>query len=308
MKVLYLDCFSGISGDMALGALIDAGADFLAVKKELQKLNLETEYELSWQRVVRCGISAVKIDVLHGDRLNGCHVHRHGDHHGDDEHHGDEHRENYRERVGQHGPDGHRAHRSIPFRSHGEENRFSGDHAHPRHHHHSVHRHYRDIVRIIEKARLSNAVTAVALSIFEAIGRAEAKIHGIPLEKVHFHEVGAVDSIIDIVGTAVCLEMLNIEKVFASPVAVGGGFVRIDHGMYPVPAPATLEMLRGMPLRQTDREAELTTPTGAGILSALAKGFGPVPSMKVEHIGYGAGTNDFPERPNVLRALVGELC
>ncbi|GAB7388808.1 hypothetical protein BSNK01_26460 [Bacillaceae bacterium] len=281
MKILYLDCFSGISGDMTVGALIDAGADPHVLREELRKLDLETEYSLSWRKVVRNGISATKFDVILENGETPAHHGTHGRHHDHDHNHDHEHDHNHNHH-------------------HDHENKH--EHVHDR-----KHRRYREIVELIENAKFNANVTATALRIFERIGRAEAKIHAIPLEKVHFHEVGAVDSIIDIVGTAIALDMLNISQVVASPVPLGSGTIHIDHGCYPVPAPATLEILKGVPLAASELAEELTTPTGAGILAALSRSYGPIPPMRVEAIGYGAGTKDFPSRPNVLRAIIGTL-
>ncbi|OIJ08209.1 TIGR00299 family protein [Anaerobacillus arseniciselenatis] len=252
MKTLYFDCFSGISGDMTIGALLDLGADPNYLEDELRKLNFDSEYKLTWEKVVKKGVSATKFDVLVEENN---HDHHHGHHH---------------------------------------------------HHEHHHHRHYSDIVKMIESADFNENVKKVALQIFEVIGRAEAKIHNMPFEKVHFHEVGGVDSIIDIVGTSILLDHLNISKVVSSSVPVGNGYIRIAHGMYPVPAPATLELLKGIPIKETKIMGELTTPTGAGILAVLAEHFGPIPSMKIQAIGYGAGTKDFADHPNVLRVMLGE--
>jgi hypothetical protein len=240
MRILYFDCFSGISGDMTVGALVDAGVDPAVIEKELIKLNIESEYQLRWTKVVKTGISSTKFHV------------------------------------------------EFPEEKHG----------------HS-HRHYSDIINLIEEAGFNNNVTEIALHIFEVIGRAEAKIHDIPLEKVHFHEVGAVDSIIDIVGTAIAIDQLKPDKIVFSPIPTGNGQIRIDHGLYPVPAPATLGILQGVPLQESDIEGELTTPTGAGIVAVLADSFGTIPAMKVEAVGYGAGTRNFSDHPNVLRVIIG---
>jgi len=172
----------------------------------------------------------------------------------------------------------------------------------PRHH-----RHYADIVRIISQAGFNERVTALSLAIFAKIAAAEAKIHGISLDRVHFHEVGAIDSIVDVVGVALALDSLQIERIYASPVPLGSGTIHIDHGIYPVPAPATLEMMRGMPIASTGYNLELTTPTGAGIISGVVDEFAKsFPSMVVESIGYGAGTRELPNQPNVLRVVVGK--
>ncbi|MFP5114742.1 nickel pincer cofactor biosynthesis protein LarC [Bacillaceae bacterium C204] len=273
MKTLYFDCFSGISGDMTIGALIDLGADIHLLEKELKKLDLNDEYNLNWEKVVKKGISATKFDViLTENETDNSH---HQDHHQDKHHYKHHH---------------HHQH----------------EHHHEHHHHaHHHHRHYSDIVTIIKNAEFNENVQTMALAVFEKIGRAEAKIHNIPFEKVHFHEVGAVDSIIDIVGTCILLDQLKVTKIVSSAVPVGNGHIKIAHGKYPVPAPATLEILKGLPIKATEIEGELTTPTGAGILSALTEEFGPIPSFNVNSIGYGAGTKDFPEHPNVLRIILG---
>ncbi|PYI50834.1 nickel pincer cofactor biosynthesis protein LarC [Paenibacillus flagellatus] len=240
MRVVYFDCFSGISGDMALAALVDAGADRAYIESELQKIRIEP-FALQWRRVNKKGISALKMDV----ELDS----------------------------------------SRP----------------PTHH-----RHYADIVRMIQSAGFNERVVAYSLAIFEKIGVAEAKIHGIPVEKVHFHEVGAIDSIVDVIGVALALDSLQAERIYSAPVPLGSGTVRCDHGLYPVPAPATLEMMRGLPIAPTDYAMEMTTPTGAGIVSGVVHDFSKgLPPMVVESIGYGAGTRDLPNQPNVLRVVVG---
>lgn len=240
MKIVYLDCFSGISGDMTLAALVDAGADRGYIEQELAKIQIEP-FSLSWKRTNKRGISALKLDVLLDPAQAPAH-----------------------------------------------------------------HRHYAEIVELIGRAGFNERTTALALAIFAKIGIAEAKIHDIPVEKVHFHEVGAMDSIVDVVGIALAIDSLEVEKVVCSPVPLGSGTVKCDHGIYPVPAPATLEMLRGLPVAPSRHAVELTTPTGAGIVSGIADEFNTgIPAMIVESIGYGAGTRDLPDQPNVLRAVVG---
>jgi pyridinium-3,5-bisthiocarboxylic acid mononucleotide nickel chelatase len=242
MRILYLDCFSGISGDMTVAALVDAGADKLYIEDELGRIKLEP-YSLVWKRVMKRGISSQKFDVL----LDPNHPPKH-------------------------------------------------------------HRHYSEIVKIIRGAGFNDRVTALSLTIFEKIGMAEAKIHGIAMEKVHFHEVGAIDSIVDIVGVALAIDSLQVEKIYASPVPLGSGTIHIDHGIYPVPAPATLEMMRGVPIASTNYALELTTPTGAGIISGIVDEFSKsFPPMIVDAIGYGAGTRDLPNQPNVLRVVIGKI-
>jgi len=277
MRIAYLDCFSGISGDMLLAALVDAGADREQLEQDLRKLPLG-DFQLQWRTVVKTGVRALKLDVLEPAQhqagrkeLRVLHSHDHHHHHGHGHHH---------------------------------------DHSHDHHHHHHHHHHhrgYKDIVAMIEAAELPPRAAARALAVFAKIGEAEAKIHDIPLESVHFHEVGALDSIVDVVGIALALEQLGIEQLHCGPLPTGYGYVRCDHGLYPVPAPATMEMLKGIPLRATTINKELTTPTGAGVAAALVTRFGPVPAMTVELIGYGAGTRELPGQPNVLRVLIGEL-
>lgn len=242
MRILYVDCFSGISGDMTIAALVDAGADKAYIEQELQKINLEP-YTLEWKTVVKCGITALKFDVV----LD---------------------------------PD------------------------HPPVHH----RHYSTIVDAIQKAGFNENVTRLSLAIFKKIGQAEAKIHNIPLENVHFHEVGAIDSVVDVVGTALALDSLHIGKIISAHVPLGSGIVECDHGFYPIPAPATLEMMKGLPIAPTPFHKEMTTPTGAAIISILAQEFTRgIPTMVIESIGYGAGTRDLPKHPNVLRVVIGEV-
>ncbi|MCS7463515.1 nickel pincer cofactor biosynthesis protein LarC [Paenibacillus doosanensis] len=241
MKIAYLDCFSGISGDMTLAALVDAGADRSYVEEELRKIKIEP-FALEWKRVNKKGISALKMDVI----LD---------------------------------PDNPPSH----------------------------HRHYSEIVKIIHQAGFNERVVKMSLDIFEKIGIAEGKIHDLPLDKVHFHEVGAIDSIVDVIGVALALDSLDVEKIYSSPVPLGSGTVRCDHGIYPVPAPATLEMMRGLPIAPTSYAVEMTTPTGAGIISGLVDEFArSYPPMIVETIGYGAGTRDLPNQPNVLRVVIGK--
>lgn len=241
MRIAYLDCFSGISGDMTLAALVDAGADRDYIEEELRKITIEP-FSLDWKRVNKKGISALKMDVVLDPNTPPAH-----------------------------------------------------------------HRHYSEIVKLIHGAGFNERVVRLSLAIFEKIGVAEAKIHDIPVEKVHFHEVGAIDSIVDVIGVALAMDSLDIEKIFASPIPLGSGTVHCDHGIYPVPAPATLEMMRGLPIAPTSYAMEMTTPTGAGIISGLVDEFArSYPPMIVESIGYGAGTRDLPNQPNVLRVVIGQ--
>ena len=280
MKILYFDCFSGVSGDMTIGALLDAGGDPAYLKQELQKLDIEDEYELKITQVVKNGITSTKFDVIlpENEHARHHHHHEHGHHH--HEHHHDH--------------------------SHGDDHHHHNSHEHDHHHYHHDHRSYQQIVKMIKSAQFSAKVENNAVDIFKKIGEAEAKIHGTTLEEVHFHEVGAVDSIIDIVGTAILLDQLDVDKIISSSVPVGSGSIHIDHGIYPVPAPATLEILKGTPIATSDLTGELTTPTGAAIIAQLATAFSTMPTMEVESIGYGAGTRNYPNHPNVLRVIIGE--
>ncbi|HEX2490698.1 MAG TPA: nickel pincer cofactor biosynthesis protein LarC [Blastocatellia bacterium] len=181
-----------------------------------------------------------------------------------------------------------------------------GEHSHG-HGRQSHHRSLSEIKGIISSSNLSELVKQRAQAIFQRIGEAEAKIHDVPIETVHFHEVGAIDSIVDIVGACVAFDALKIERIISSPLHVGSGTFQCAHGTYPVPGPATAELLKGVPIYSKDVEGELVTPTGAAIISTLAEGYGSMPMMKIENIGYGAGTRDYPKFPNALRAIIGEL-
>ncbi|MCH6559288.1 nickel pincer cofactor biosynthesis protein LarC [candidate division KSB1 bacterium] len=236
MKIAYFDCFSGISGDMILGALLDAGLDFELFQSELTKLNLPN-YKLKQQRVSKQNLSATKFDVIDLEKKN--------------------------------------------------------------------YRHLKDLNRIVEESGFDEKLKTRAKEIFLKIADAEAKIHNQSIEQVHFHEISAVDTIIDVVGALVGLKLLNIEKIQSSKLNTGSGFVEFSHGKWPVPAPATAEILKGVPVYATDCKAELVTPTGAAIICTIADAFGDLPEMTTESIGYGAGTQDL-EHPNVLRVFIGE--
>ena len=268
MRIAYLDCFSGISGDMFLGALIDAGVSPQIFERTVAALNVGAKLDIS--RVNRSGISATKVDVIETHPLGlGRGVHPHSHKHSHDHQHEDD------------------------------------PHAHDHGRHHG--RGLTEIREIIGKAGLSETVRKTAISIFEKLGDAEAKIHNVPVEKIHFHEVGAVDAIVDIVGAAVGAEALRVDEIVCSPLNVGGGTVQCAHGTFPVPAPATVELLKGAPVYSSGIEAELVTPTGAAIVATLVKRFESFPAMKIEKSGYGAGSRDFPGQANVLRITVGEV-
>ncbi|WP_339230520.1 LarC family nickel insertion protein [Oceanobacillus sp. FSL K6-2867] len=310
MKILYFDCFSGVSGDMTISSLVDAGGDPIHLERELKKLGMEDEYQLKWNKIVKNGIKSMKFDVVLLNEAEQHHHHEHAHAHNEaEQHHHHEHAHNEAEQHHHH----EHAHNEAEQHHHHEHthnedgHHHHHNHAHDHDHHHAHHhRSYKDIVKLIKGAEFPEPVEETALKIFKKIGEAEGRIHGMPLEDVHFHEVGAVDSIIDIVGTAILLQQMEIDSVIAAPVPVGSGKIRIDHGVYPVPAPATLEILRGIPIAASELKAELTTPTGAAIIAVLAEEFGNMPTIKVDAIGYGAGTKTFPDHPNVLRTIIGE--
>jgi len=251
MKVLYFDCFSGISGDMTLGAMVDLGVPEDYLIEELQKLQIDQEFSLKFEKTQKMGITGTKAHV----ELHGHHHHNH------------------------------------------EESTY--------HHHHHEHRNLSSISHIINGSGISARAKEWALKIFREVAVAEAKVHGTTIDKVHFHEVGATDSIVDIVGAALCLDYLNVDKILASKVEVGGGFVKCAHGIFPVPAPATTEILKNIPCTYGKVDSETTTPTGAAILAAMVDEFAGQPEFTVDTIGYGLGYKDF-EIPNVLRIMSGE--
>ncbi len=239
MKTLYFDCFCGAAGDMIVGALIDAGADFEAIRRGLATLDV-SGYDLSARKIDKHGTMATKFDVL----IDGTH--------------------------------------DQPLR------------------------HLRHIVEIIEGGDLPREVKEASLETFRRIADAEAEVHGTTPEKIHFHEIGAVDSIIDVVATHLALHQLKPGRIQSSALHVGSGTVKCAHGIMPVPAPATALLLRGIPSYGGEVDGELVTPTGAALIAQIAGEFGPMPEMRVEAIGSGSGTKDLPDRPNVLRVLIGE--
>jgi uncharacterized protein (TIGR00299 family) protein len=268
MRIAYLDCFSGISGDMFLGALLDAGVPFELFEKTVAGLRIDAQLERS--RVERAGITATKFDVIVGGEK-------------------DLPREEY----------------WAAIRAQGSGSR--GEHSHQKHHKRAHGRSLSEILELIAAADISERAKQLGSEIFLALGTAEAKIHNVNLESIHFHEVGAADAVVDIVCAAVGAEALAVEQFIASPLNVGGGTVRCAHGELPVPAPATLELLKGAPIYSGDIQKELVTPTGAAIVKVLASGFGPRPIMTTDRTGYGAGARDFAGHPNVLRISIGEL-
>src|SRR6266851_8421304 len=287
MRIAYLDCFAGISGDMLLGALIDAGVDPEVLHKATAALNLGASLKI--ERVDRSGITATKVHVFEGAKL------AESDHHSRTSEPAHQHTHTH-----QHHPQTQHEHKVGHSHTH--------DHDHPHDHEHE-HQHGRSlsVIRtLINAAPLAPAVKQTAIHAFELLGASEARIHNIPIEKIHFHEVGAVDAIVDIVAVSAGIHALAVEKWFSSPLNVGGGMVDCAHGRFPVPAPATADLLRGLPTYSAHIEKELVTPTGAALIRALAPTFGPQPPMRVQHIGYGAGTRNPKELPNVLRLSLGE--
>jgi uncharacterized protein (TIGR00299 family) protein len=281
MKTLYLDIFSGISGDMFLGAMLDLGLDLHYLTHQLAKLNLPG-YHLHATRSRQSSIEGVKFDV----HLEGDHGHLHA--HDDPHDHGHQH-----------------ASECEPLHGHGHH-----AHGHAQRHEHE-HEHSRDFAKIkqlIEQSALSDWVKSRSMSVFHRVAVAEGKIHGQRPESVHFHEVGAVDSIVDIVGACIALETLGQPRVLAAPVVDGTGWVDCAHGRFPIPTTATLEILgaRGVSVTQCDEPHELVTPTGAALLAEFAESFGPMQELVAERIGYGLGTRQNKTRPNVLRAILGE--
>jgi uncharacterized protein (TIGR00299 family) protein len=288
MRIAYLECFSGMSGDMFMGALIDAGISPQLLQGTVAAMGLSARLEIS--RVLRSGISATKVDVwVEGEKdlpreeywakqnvaraLSPAISQREHDHHHDHNHSS----EVSGSRVGAPAP-----------------------------HEHSHGRGLTEICEIIGRAAISETSKKTAIAIFEALGTAEAKIHDSSIEKVHFHEVGAVDAMVDIVCAAVGAEALGIDEIVCSPLNVGGGTVQCAHGTFPVPAPATVELLKEAPVYSSGLQAELVTPTGAAIVKILADRFAAFPEMKIEKSGYGAGTREFAGHPNVVRLTVGE--
>lgn len=287
-RVIYFDCFSGVSGDMFLGACLDAGLPLAALKKALGSLALDGDAgsAVTATRVLRCGVSATKFDVVEPSH-DGHPVEHDSD--GDQHHHQPGHD------AHQHGHT-HETHQHEHADSHRQ---------HHHHHHHHAHRSLPEIRALIDQSALSPAGRDRAKGLFQRLAEAEAAIHDMPVDRVHLHEVGAVDSIIDIVGAVFAMEWWGADRVVCSPLNVGGGMVRSAHGVFPVPAPATVRLLGDAPIYAGQVQKELVTPTGALLVTGYARSFGPVPAMRVEHVGYGAGARDNPETPNVLRLLVG---
>ena len=299
MRIGYLECFSGISGDMLLGALVDAGVPFELLAETAAALNVGARLEM--RKVSRGGLAAIKVDVLTegtGIRDQGSEKARdHEDAHGHGHGHEHEHEDHVHEADEHHGHD--HAHEAHEGHTHEVE------HAHQSHEH-APHRSLSTILGIIEAAPLKDGVKQRASRAFQLLGEAEAAIHSIPIEKVQFHEVGAVDTIVDIVCAAAGCEALEASQWMASPLNVGSGTVKCAHGTLPVPAPATLALLGDAPVYAAGAPMERVTPTGAAVLRMLDVTYGTLPAMSVKARGYGAGGRDTPGEPNLLRLLVGE--
>ncbi|MFW2491509.1 nickel pincer cofactor biosynthesis protein LarC [Clostridium chromiireducens] len=297
MKILYYDCFCGISGDMNLAALLDLGVPKEYLLKEISKLNLDSEYEIKIESAAKLGITGTRVDVIlknklhnnekgeHSHSHNHDHSHTHGEK-GHDHDHSDDHDGN-----------GHN-HENNHLDNHGHSHSHADEHEHH-------HRNLKDIENIINSSDLNDNVKKLSLDMFMRVAEAEAKVHGKSLYEVHFHEVGAIDSIVDMVGAAICLDYLQIDKIIASPVQVGGGFVKCAHGLMPVPAPATVEILKNIPINTGIVQFETTTPTGAAILAANVQEFTTKIDFSINKIAYGIGHRDL-EIPNVLRVYLGE--
>lgn len=295
MRIGYLECFSGISGDMLLGALVDAGVSLDLLAETAAALNVGARLEA--RKVLRGGLTATKVDVITAE--SNEHAHDHHAHHGhahdhEHEHHDHEHEHHHHE------PGEQAAHEHHDHHTH---------EAHSEHHHehsHAPHRSLSTILGIIGSASIAETVKLRASRAFQLLGEAEAAIHSIPVEKVHFHEVGAVDTIADIVCVAAGCEALGINRWLASPLNVGSGTVKCQHGTLPVPAPATISLLGDAPIYSAGPAMERVTPTGAALLRMLNVHYGSLPAMRVQARGYGAGGRDTPGEPNLLRLLVGE--
>jgi uncharacterized protein (TIGR00299 family) protein len=313
MRIAYLECFSGMSGDMFLGVLVDAGVSAKLLEETVAGLKIGARLEIA--RVVRSGIAATKVDVwVDGEKDAPREEHwarKHAQGHAEGHGHAGEHSHSH-EHEHEHEPTHAHEHSHV---DQSPENRQGGaeshGHSHPAGHEHGRHGHSHgrgltEIRRIISASTISQRAQATAIAIFEALGAAEAKIHNTSMEAVHFHEVGAVDAMVDIICAAVGFEALGIDELICSPLNVGGGTVHCAHGTIPVPAPATVELLREAPVYSSGVQAELVTPTGAAIVKTLASRFAKFPEMKIEKSGYGAGSRDFKSHANVVRLTVGE--
>jgi len=291
MRTAYLECFSGISGDMLLGALVDAGVSFDLLAEATAALNVGARLEQ--RRVVRGGLTGTKIDVL-TEEMEHSHQHEiHASHsHGDNSH-----------QAHKHSHEQAHSHSETPEHSHSHAHEHSHEHSE---HSHAEHRSLSAILAIIRSAPISEAVKQRSMRAFQLLGEAEAAIHSMPVEEVHFHEVGAVDTIVDIVCSAVGAEALGVDRWLCSSLNVGSGTVKCQHGILPVPAPATLALLGDAPIYAAGPAMERVTPTGAALLRMLDVRYETLPALRVGATGYGAGGRDTPGQPNLLRLLVGD--
>ncbi len=292
--ILYFDCFSGVSGDMALGALLDCGVPLEALREGLSSLPVEG-WHIAAEPTLISGIHALDVTISehgltdeeelaqHQGHEPDAHEHHH--HHGHDKHH------NY----------GHHEHKHE--HEHDHEHHHEHDHEHTHEHHHG--RSMAEIREIIERSALSEKVKSTSLAIFLKIAEAEAAMHHSTVDEVHFHEIGGIDSLLDICGVAWCLDYLGVDEVHCSALPHSSGFVDCAHGRMPIPAPATLRILQGVPMVPTDIKGELVTPTGAAIVATLAQSFGAPPPLTISATGHGAGKKRWPDRPNMLRATLG---
>ena len=266
MKIAYFDCFSGISGDMTLGALVDVGVPSEILTDGLATLKLDAEFSLRFEKAVKHSITGTRAIV-----------------------------------------DVHPAHTdSHEKKAHSHGHGHSHTHEHSHHHEHGPSRHLSDIFKLLDDSDLDAEVRDTAKRVFDRLAEAEAKVHNTSKDNVHLHEVSGIDSIVDIVGSVIGLAHLEVDAVYASPLSLGRGFVRCAHGVMPVPVPGTMELLQGVPIHQTDIPKELVTPTGAALITTLSQNFGVMPQMRLDRIGYGAGTRDLEQRPNLLRLCLGE--
>lgn len=313
-NILYFDINSGISGDMTIASLLDLGVDKNKFLTELKKLNLEG-YEVEISTVQKNGITATDFKVIledesHPDLVEDSdhshdHSHNHSDHSHDHDGHPHDHHEGGCQGCGNHDhhnndhshleSDHH--HHDHSDHDHGREEGHSHSHKHSSDH---LHRNFNDIKRLINQSQLNQKVKDLSIDIFAEVAAAEAKVHNKKIDEVHFHEVGAVDSIVDIVGAAILIDLINPDHIYASSVPLGTGFVDAAHGRIPVPAPATIEILKDIPVYSTGVKGELVTPTGAAIIKTLAEEFIQLPEVEIEKIAYGAGKKDF-EITNLLR-------
>lgn len=279
MRIAYLDCFAGIAGDMFLGALIDAGVPPQVLHDATAALNVGASLRI--EKVDRGGISGTKVHVLEGDHLAEQQLLNTEGH--------------------THQPKTQHTHKIGHTHDHAH------DHVHEEHSHTHVHGRSLTAIRtLIQEAPLADPVQQTAIRAFELLGESEARIHNVPIDDIHFHEVGAVDAIVDIVAASAGIHHLQVDAWYCSPINVGSGTVVCAHGTFPVPAPATADLLRGLPTYAAHIEKELVTPTGAALIRALDPTFGPQPVIRVERIGYGAGTRNSKDFPNVVRLSIGE--